>query len=118
MTLKAPVHGVWIIVAGDGAPTAFRGGDHDGLIPTLKQLQRTQPDTTLRWFERGRMWTSPDEAKAALVERRKRPVVRNREWRPGGNHKDPKARYEMTRDQKRAKFKRQQRRPPAPRRKP
>lgn len=116
--MPAPIRGLWVIVAGDGAATAFRGRDHDGLIPTLKQLQRTQPDTTIRWFERGRMWESPEQAKEAMLERRRRPMARTREWRPGGTHKDPKARYQMTRDQKRARFKRQQRRPPPPKRKP
>jgi hypothetical protein len=96
----------WLIVSG-GQPTAFRSRDAESLLPTLRQLQRTQPDSMLKWFDRGRLWTSPSEAEAALRARRTGPS-RGRDWRPGGSHVDPKAKYQLTRDQKRARFKRQQ----------
>jgi hypothetical protein len=58
------------------------------------------------WFERGRLWTSPEEALNVLVERRRSPPKsRGRDWRPGGEHKDPKARPQVPRDTKRALFK-------------
>lgn len=102
-----PRHGHWVIMVG-ATPTAFRAKHREVLVPTLKQLSRTQPDASLKWFERGRLWESPaeaNEARRAVPTRPKRPTT----WRPGGEHKDPRARYEMSRDEKRARFKRRQR---------
>jgi hypothetical protein len=101
-----PPHSFWVILIGK-TPTSFRGKAREDLLPTLRQLQRTQSDVTLRWFERGKVWESPEAAigAAKLAETTAR-EKRTREWRPGGEHRDPKARFEMTRDQKRAKFKR------------
>ena len=91
----------------DGAtPTAFRSRFRDDLVPTLKQLQRTQPDAALRWFYRGRFWASPEEEREAFESRRRMSSARGDDWRPGGLHKDPRAKYQKTRDQKRAQFKR------------
>jgi hypothetical protein len=108
-------HTFWVIVSGN-TPTAFRAREREDLIPTFVQLQRTQPDVSLKWFERNRIWSSPGEARDALaaVRERRRTTARPRkpEWRPGGEHKDPRQRYEKTRDQKRAQFKARQRRPP------
>jgi hypothetical protein len=95
----------WVIVAG-AQPTAFRSRYVDDLVPTLKQLQRTQPTAELRWFERGRFWLSPAAAKAASRAKRATARDRDADWRPGGVHKDPRARFKLTRDEKRAKFKR------------
>lgn len=114
--MPAP-HNVWVILIGT-VPTSFRAKTREELVPTFKQLQRTQPEVALRWFERGKVWENPEAARAASLlaaakakERRPRrdPSLgppRGKEWRPGGEHKDPKARFELTRDQKRAKFKR------------
>jgi hypothetical protein len=96
----------WVIVAGN-TPTAFRSQEPEPLLPTLKQLQRTQPNVTLGWFERDRLWLSPEQAEADFERRRGLHRERGAAWRPGGQHKDPKARVELTRDQKRAKFKKQ-----------
>jgi hypothetical protein len=98
------VRGFWVIVSG-ALPTSFRAKQREDLLPTLRQLQRTQPDTELRWFERNRFWTTPEEAREALAARRRAPESRGRDWRPGGEHKDPRARFKLTRDQKRARFK-------------
>jgi 23S rRNA pseudouridine2605 synthase len=99
----------WVILIGK-TPTSFHAKEREDLLPTLRQLQRTQKDVSLRWFERGKVWESPDAAegaaKLAATEAREK---RTKDWRPGGEHRDPKARFEMTRDQKRAKFKRDQR---------
>ena len=102
-----PRHGHWVIIAAK-APTAFRAKHRETLIPTLRQLQRTQPDAELRWFDGGRLWASPAEAEEA----RRRPPGPKRPaaWRPGGDHRDPRARFELSRDEKRARFKRRQRR--------
>jgi hypothetical protein len=97
-------HAYWVILVG-ATPTAFRSSTRDVLVPTWRQLQRTQPDVTLRWFERGRLWESPEAARFGL--RAKPPAAERRraDWRPGGDHRDPRARFELTRDQKRARFK-------------
>lgn len=99
----------WVILIGK-TPTSFHAKEREDLLPTLRQLQRTQKDVALRWFERGKVWESPEAAigAARLAETEAR-EKRTKEWRPGGDHRDPKARFEMTRDQKRAKFKRDQR---------
>lgn len=103
-----PSHAFWVIVAGT-TPTAFRARERETLLPTLKQLQRTQPDVHLRWFDRGKLWDSPIAAREALYAQRKMRSDRKPGWRPGGNHADPRERYKLTRDQKRARFKRKQR---------
>lgn len=113
-------HSFWLIIHGQIA-TSFRARQREDLLPTFNQLRRTQPDVRLVWFERGRVWSGPREAREALLARRRAPVSRPREWRPGGSHRDPRARFEMTRDEKRARFKSLSRRrrmgPPPGRRK-
>jgi CheY-like chemotaxis protein len=104
-------HTYWVILAGT-TPTSFRADRREELLPTLHQLQRTQPDVTLRWFARGRLWASPIEANEALKAARRAPRTRTGAWRPGGTHKDPKARYQLTRDQKRARFRQRRAGPP------
>jgi hypothetical protein len=102
----------WVIVAG-AVPTAFRAKTAEELLPTLRQLQRTQSDITMKWFELGRFWDSPEAAVKATNERRRRERERDAGWRPGGAHADPRARFKITRDEKRARFKRRLARGPA-----
>jgi len=88
-----PRYAYWTILI-DQKPTAFRARDQADLVPTLQQLRRTNPDVILKWFARGRLWESPDHERAA----RQRPAAekkpaRGREWRPGGQHRDPRARF-------------------------
>jgi hypothetical protein len=97
-------HAFWVIVTGTTA-TAFRSRYREDLLPTLTQLQRKTPDAVLQWFDRGRLWPSPEAAREALKAERQQSRPRDRDWRPGGIHKDPRARYKMTRDEKRARFK-------------
>jgi hypothetical protein len=94
----------WVIVAG-AQPTAFRSRQAEDLLPTLRQLQRTQPDVTLKWYERGRFWEDPAAAKEAQLRKRDSASSRGREWRPGGKHVDPRAKYDIPRDERRARFK-------------
>lgn len=105
----------WTILLGDNA-TSFRAPSEDALIPTLKQLQRAHPQAVLRWFEAGRLWSSPEEARRALRGADRPPRTRGEDWRPGGEHRDPRARYEVPRDVKRRRFaqrlRRQNERPP------
>jgi len=87
-----PRYAYWTILI-DDKPTAFRARDKAELQPTFHQLQRTNPNIVFRWFARGRLWESPEHARDA--QRRPRPPrePRGREWRPGGEHKDPRARF-------------------------
>lgn len=103
-----PRHHYWTIIL-EGKPTAFRAHTQDELIPTLRQLQARHPDAVLRWFARGRLWESQDEERAALLARRRPKVLpaddrRPRAWRPGGEHKDPRDRFKLPRDEKRRRF--------------
>jgi hypothetical protein len=92
----------WTILIG-AEPTSFRARDKDTLVPTLKQLQRRHPEAVIKWFERERLFDSPGDAAAAFA--RAEMEQRGKDWRPGGDHRDPRARYEITRDEKRRRFK-------------
>ena len=123
-----PRHHYWTIIL-EGKPTAFRAHTQEELIPTLKQLQGRHADAVMKWFARGRLWESQDEERAeAAAKRRPAPGARRppsgdrrpREWRPGGDHADPRDRFKVPRDVKRARFKqnlRRDRNGPPPRKK-
>jgi hypothetical protein len=89
-----PRHAYWTILVGN-APTAFRAHDRADLLPTLERLRATQPDAVMRWFARGRLWDSPEQARAEQAPRQIDP--RNRDWRPGGTHRDPRDRFKPKR---------------------
>lgn len=123
-----PRHAYWTIIFGN-QPTSFRAATREELLPTLKQIQSRHPDAIMMWFARGRLWRSEEEAREALFRRREergprreprgprpdnrrpddrrppRPPGRGRDWRPGGEHKDPRDRFKVPRDVKRARFK-------------
>src|SRR5262249_45604693 len=88
-----PRFAYWTILI-DGTPTAFRARDREELLPTLGQLKRTNEHVELKWFAQGRLWDSPEAQhtarRAAHPAREKRGV----DWRPGGQHKDPRARFD------------------------
>ena len=87
-----PRYAFWTILI-DHKPTAFRAREQSELMPTLVQLRRTNPDVILKWFARGRLWDSPEQEQAA--KRTPTPLERRtRDWRPGGAHKDPRARFQ------------------------
>ena len=94
----------WTIVLGT-EPTSFRASEAEELLPTLTQLRRKHPDATLRWFQRGRLWISPDDAKAALSRERSDAKGRPATWRPGGKHVDPRQKYIDAKKAKWTKFK-------------
>ena len=104
-----PRHHYWTIIL-EGKSTAFRAHTQEELLPTLRQLQSRHPDAVLKWFARGRLWATQDEERAAMLERRRRPKSaaagdrRPPDWRPGGEHKDPRDRFKITRDEKRRRF--------------
>jgi 23S rRNA pseudouridine2605 synthase len=95
----------WTIVL-DGVPTAFRSAKREDLLPTLKQLQGKNPSASLKWFARGRVWESPDEARGERERggpHRRGPDGphgeddrgggRGKGWRPGGEHRDPREKF-------------------------
>ena len=88
-----PRHAYWTIIVGN-LPTAFRAAQREELLPTFEQLRRKHPDAVLRWFARGRLWDSPEAAR----ERPERTQhTRDRDWRPGGAHRDPRDRFRKER---------------------
>jgi hypothetical protein len=100
-----PRYTYWTILIG-GQPTAFRAATRDELLPTLKQLQSTQPDAVMMWFSRGKVWPSEEAAAMAFRMEREGPRRERRgaDWRPGGEHKDPRDRFKVPRDVKRQRF--------------
>ena len=112
-----PRHHYWTIIL-EGKPTAFRAHLQEELVPTLRQLQARHPDAVMKWFARGRLWESQDQERADALARR-RPKSRgaleprSRDWRPGGEHSDPRDRFKLPRDEKRRRFAQKLRRKPA-----
>ena len=108
-----PRHNYWTIIV-DDKPTAFRAAEQEELLPTLRQLQARHPDAVMKWFARGRLWESQDVERADASSRRRPPMGdrrppagdrRTRDWRPGGEHKDPKQKYKDAKKAKWGRFK-------------
>ena len=89
-----PRFAYWTILVG-GLPTAFRATERDELLPTFKRLQEKHPDAVMQWFSRGKLWESPAAAKAFFERGRVSydDKPRTRDWRPGGEHRDPRQKY-------------------------
>jgi hypothetical protein len=88
-----PRYAYWTILI-DGKATAFRAHDREELLPTFNQLARKNSDIVMRYFARGRLWDNPEQAQWANRHHDARPSEpRDRSWRPGGQHKDPRARF-------------------------
>jgi len=84
-----PRYVYWTILAG-GLPTAFRAAEKDELLPTFKRIQETQPDAQMKFFARGKLWDSPEQALRAEDHDSRTTERRGRDWRPGGEHRDPR----------------------------
>jgi 23S rRNA pseudouridine2605 synthase len=56
-----PRFAYWTILAG-GLPTAFRAAEREDLMPTFQRLREKHPDAEMKWFARGKLWSSPEEA--------------------------------------------------------
>jgi hypothetical protein len=95
-----PRFAYWTILI-DSQPTAFRARDQAELLPTLQQLKRTNPNAEMKWFARGKLWDTPEQAQWAGKNLPKPNERRTRDWRPGGDHKDPRARFQKRRDSQR-----------------
>ncbi len=90
-----PRFAYWTIIL-DDAPTAFRARDRADLLPTLRQLITRNPNATIKWFAHGKLWESPEEARAAFQRGKRDEAERARrspDWRPGGRHEDPRAKF-------------------------
>jgi hypothetical protein len=84
-----PRYAYWTILI-DDRPTAFRAREQADLLPTLRQLKRTNPNAEMKWFARGKLWDTPEQAQWARTNLPKPAERRTRDWRPGGAHKDPR----------------------------
>src|SRR5437660_12361339 len=73
--------------------TAFRAREREELLPTFYQLKRKNTDVVMKWFARGRLWESPEEAQTARRAPKAQPEKRASTWRPGGEHRDPRERF-------------------------
>ena len=87
-----PRYAYWTILI-DHKPTAFRAREKEELQPTFHQLQRTNKDVVVKWFARGRLWETPEQARAASHRGKAIGEKRGHDWRPGGQHKDPRDRF-------------------------
>ena len=94
-----PRFAYWTILI-DNTATAFRAQHREDLLPTLVQLQRTNRDVVMKWFARGRLWESPEAARDA-ARKPKFAEKRDRDWRPGGQHKDPRTRFDKRNNDRR-----------------
>lgn len=112
-----PRYAYWTIMAG-GLPTAFRAVERDELLPTFNRLKEKHPDAEMKYFARGRLWSSPEEAQRDAEARRtggRRPAEgRGRDWRPGGAHQDPRQKFKDAKkdrnlDWRKQRFERRQR---------
>jgi len=92
-----PRYAYWTILI-DGKATAFRARERDELLPTFNQLARKNDDIVMRYFARGRLWDTPEQAQWASrnMQGANAGVKRGREWRPGGEHKDPRLRFDKS----------------------
>src|SRR5262245_9173014 len=88
-----PRYSYWTILAG-GLPTAFRAAERADLLPTFNRIREKHPDAQMKWFARGRLWESPEEPQADRQRERRR---LHRDWRPGGEHPDPRQTFKRTR---------------------
>ena len=108
-----PRFAYWTIIV-DNQPTAFRAREADELLPTFNRLKEKHPSAVMMWFQGGRLWRSRLEAQEAAVaarreEARKKRATeeppRDRKWRPGGAHRDPRQKYKDARKAKWTRFK-------------
>jgi hypothetical protein len=127
-----PRYSYWTIIAG-GLPTAFRAAERDDLLPTFKRIQEKHADAEMKWFARGKLWESPEAARADTEARRLPPAGhrppadrrppgerRGRDWRPGGEHRDPRQKFidamkDRNQDRRKQRFERKQGVPRRPR---
>ena len=95
-----PRFAYWTLLI-DDKPTAFRARDRQDLVPTMVQLQRTNQNVVMKWFAQGRLWESPEAQRESWLRKKAKVAERRgRDWRPGGDHRDPRARFDRERQRK------------------
>lgn len=108
-----PRFAYWTILV-DNQPTAFRAKEVEDLAPTFNRIKEKHPSAVMMWFQGGKLWGSRQEAADAAVaarreeERKKRAAEyppRDRKWRPGGTHRDPRQKYIDAKKAKWTRFK-------------
>ena len=103
-----PRYAYWTIIAG-GLPTAFRASEREELLPTFQRIREKHPDAEMKWFARGKLWDSQEAARVRHDDGRGRKSFgekrgddkrdradqdkRGRDWRPGGEHRDPRQKF-------------------------
>ena len=92
-----PRYAYWTILI-DNQPTAFRSREQEELLPTLNQLRRKNSAVVMKWFARGRLWDTPEQAQWARTNLTGSEEKRRKDWRPGGEHKDPRASVDERRE--------------------
>jgi hypothetical protein len=102
-----PRFAYWTIIFG-GQATSFRSATRDELLPTFKQIQAKHADAQLRYFARGKLWYSDEEAQAALIRERKEREGRRRHegdrrgpWKPRDDNGPPRREGWKPRDENR-----------------
>jgi hypothetical protein len=98
-----PRHAYWTIIV-DDQPTSFRAHDVEELLPTFNRLREKHPTAQLKWFERGQLFETREAARQqgyGQGERRWEGPRPGKDWRPGGEHRDPRQKYK---DAKKAKW--------------
>ena len=98
-----PRHAYWTIIV-DDQPTSFRAHDVEELLPTFNRLREKHPTAQLKWFERGQLFETRDAARQqgyGQGERRWEGPRPGKDWRPGGEHRDPRQKFK---DAKKAKW--------------
>lgn len=91
-----PRYAYWTIIAG-GLPTAFRAAEREELLPTFQRIKDRHPDAEMKYFARGKLWDSREAVRA--TEKR---AGRSRDWRPGGDHRDPRQKFIAAKKQRNA----------------
>ena len=92
-----PRFAYWTIII-DDAPTAFRARDRAELAGVFRQLSNRNPNAVMKWFAHGKLWDSPEQERTAAREAaRAERERRGPDWRPGGKHEDPRARFDKRR---------------------
>src|SRR4029453_17416851 len=98
-----PRHAYWTIIV-DDQPASFRAHDVEELLPTFNRLREKHPSRQLKWFERGQLFETRDAAREqgyGQGERRWEGQRPGKDWRPGGEHRDPRQKFK---DAKKAKW--------------
>jgi hypothetical protein len=82
-----PRFAFWTILI-DDKPTAFRAQHREDLQPTVRQLSRANPNIVMKWFARGRLWDSPEQARWAQTNVPRKRDKRDPKWRPSAGSQE------------------------------